>query len=141
MEELTLFKEICRKISLNIPEYASWKWDEERKMAMVILDEEDAELVFFPLFKEFEYHWNFSSQAQGADPAVIEHINANYGLMPGQAFFTSHVLFGHVLGVAWWPWGSQRKVSMRVGLIPVTQNRMSNSLAVECLTQWLDIAM
>lgn len=132
------FQEICSKISLNIPNGYHWQWDRERKMAVIILDEEAAEIVFYPLFKEFRNHWNFAS-INDANEAVNDYIHSEYGLMPGQVFFTSHMVNNTVLGVAWWPWGSDEKVSMRVGLIPV-DIQCPDDFAFQCLSQWLDIA-
>ena len=95
-------------------------------------------MVFYPLFKEFQNHWNFASISQ-ADQAVNDFVHAEFGLMPGQALFTSRMVNNMVLGVAWWPWGSDDKVSMRVGLIPVNID-LQKDFVYQCLNQWLDIA-
>lgn len=136
LDDLVPFEEICRKINLNIPTTYIWRWDAKRHMAVVVLEEEDAELAFYPLFKEFQNHWNFDS-APEADKSVIALMDEKYGLMPGQVSFTSHVLSGLVLAVAWWPWGSERKVSMRIGLIPVDGKQMGPGVAHDCLNRWL----
>jgi hypothetical protein len=60
-------------------------------------------------------------------------------LMPGQVFFTSHMVDQIVLGVAWWPWGDDDKVSMRVGLIPV-HIKLPDPFAYQCLNSWLGIS-
>lgn len=137
IDTLAPFQEICRKICLNIPNRYRWKWDLKRKMAVVILKDEDAEMVFYPLFKEFRNHWNFSSIGEVSE-VVNDYISSEYGLMPGQVFFTSHMVDQMVLGVAWWPWGNDEKVSMRVGLIPVNIE-LSENFARQCLSKWFDI--
>ena len=124
LADLTPFQEICRKICLNIPDQYHWK--------------EDAELVFFPLFKEFIHHWNFMSTPP-EDASIIEWVNAKFGLMPGQVLFTSYPLRNLVLCVAWWPWGESQNVSMRVGLIPLKNARLREGVAYECLRRWLHI--
>jgi hypothetical protein len=134
---LDRFKEICRKICLNIPDSYRWHWDQQRNMAIIVLDEEDAEMVFYPLFKEFRNHWNFSSINEASEE-VNNYIHTEYGLMPGQVFFTSYPVNNAVLGVAWWPWGDDDKVSMRVGLIPVSID-LPDNFAYQCLSQWLHI--
>ena len=138
LEDLAPFQEICRKICINIPAGCTWEWDEQRNMAVNVLDGEDAELVFFPLFKEFNHHWNFSSTPPD-NASIIEWVNAKFGLMPGQVLFTSYPLHNLVLCVAWWPWGEDQKVSMRVGLIPVNSARLRKGVAYECLRRWLKI--
>ncbi len=139
LKDLAPLKEICRKISLNIPDSYCWQWDEKRNMAVVILSEQDAEMVFYPLFKEFQHHWNFTSESDAA-PSVTEFVNSEFGLMPGQIFFTSHMVCGLFLCVAWWPWGSEDKVSMRIGLIPANQEFRQTDIAFKCLGLWLDLA-
>lgn len=134
--DLADFEEMCRKICLNIPDTYGWNWDHEREMAVVALDKEDAELVFFPLFKEFNHHWDFSSPGQ-AEAATAMELNSKFGLMPGQAFFSSRPLCGLILFVAWWPWGKNDKISMRVGLIPAGKNRLKGDLVFKCLGRWL----
>jgi hypothetical protein len=138
VDSLDRFKEICLKICLNIPNTYRWQWDQKRNMAVIVLNEEDAEMVFYPLFKEFRNHWNFSS-IKKASEAVNNYIHAEYGLMPGQAFFTSYPVNNTVLGVAWWPWGDADKISMRVGLIPV-DIELTRDFVFQCLSQWLDIS-
>jgi hypothetical protein len=135
VDDLVKFEEICRKICLNIPAACDWQWDEKRHMAVVVLEQENAELVFFPLFKEFQNHWNFDSTPEEAK-AVSRFVDEKYGLMPGQVFFTSYVVSDLVLAVAWWPWGSDRKVSMRVGLIPVNHNTLGQTAVYQCLSRW-----
>lgn len=139
MEALIPFQEICRKICLNIPESCLWQWDDQRSMAAVILDEEDAEMVFFPLLKEFKHQKKFSSTVD-EDLPISDLIDSEFGLMPGQTIFTSHIISEYVLCVAWWPWGSDDKVSMRVGLIPVNKNKPADNMAYKCLNCWLDIS-
>jgi hypothetical protein len=138
MEELAPFREICRKICLNIPSRNEWDWDVKRNMAVMVLQGEDAELVFFPLFKEFRHHWNFSSTPP--ETTDVSHwVNNQFGLMPGQVVFTSHPLCNLVLCVAWWPWGDDNKVSMRIGLIPINHANLGEQTAFQCLSHWLNI--
>ena len=137
-DKLACFAEICRNICLNIPAYCKWQWDARRDMALMTIQQQDAEMVFFPLFREFKEHWNFASPVQ-AEMMVAKLLNAEYGLMPGQFFFTSRPINDLVLFVAWWPWGCEDKVSMRVGLFSLLTNKSDSDLAMACLTRWLKI--
>ncbi len=138
LEQLTPFQTICQRICINIPESYTWAWDDKRDMAVIQMDSEDAELVFFPLFKEFSHHWNFSS-APPETAGIQRYVNNQFGLMPGQVVFTSYPLYNLVLCVAWWPWGDEQMVSMRIGLIPVNASRLKNGAAYKCLNRWLNI--
>lgn len=138
LSELEPFREICRKICLNIPPACHWQWDAKRNMAVMVLEGEDAELVFFPLFKEFRHHWNFTSSPPDNE-SVCQWVNGQFGLMPGQVLFTSYPLCSLVLCVAWWPWGEDQKVSMRVGLLPAYRAKLREGVAFQCLSRWLSI--
>ncbi|MDA8141693.1 MAG: hypothetical protein M0036_23865 [Desulfobacteraceae bacterium] len=139
LSHLEPFQEICRKICINIPKTYTWAWDSQRDMAVVVLEGEDAEMVFYPLFKEFRHHWNFSSAPPSTD-GIQEYINDQFGLMPGQVVFTSYPLCNLVLCVAWWPWGEDQRVSMRIGLIPINSTRLRNGTALACLSRWIKIS-
>lgn len=138
LAQLVPFQEICRKICINIPDLYTWEWDEKRSMAVVVLQGEDAEMVFYPLFKEFRHHWNFTSKPPSTD-GIQQYVDDQFGLMPGQVVFTSYPLCNLVLCVAWWPWGEDEKVSMRVGLIPVNNCRLRSGIAYECLRRWVKV--
>ncbi|MBI5550489.1 MAG: hypothetical protein HY911_03205 [Desulfobacterales bacterium] len=138
LEDLAPFQEICRKICLNIPPTYCWQWDQKRGMAVVVLCGEETELVFFPLFKEFRHHWSFTTAPPDTED-ISQWVNDRFGLMPGQAVFTSLPLHNLVLCVAWWPWGEDEKVSMRVGLIPIHGIKLRENVAFECLRRWLKI--
>ncbi|MCP4746867.1 MAG: hypothetical protein GY874_12125 [Desulfobacteraceae bacterium] len=136
--QLAPFKEICRKICLNIPENYKWTWDGARAAALMTLSREDSDLVFFPLFKEFKDHWDFISHIQ-AETIIARLIKSEYGMMPGQSFFTSQPICGLVLFVAWWPWGNADKVSMRIGLFSIEQDmEFSPDHSHYLLNQWID---
>jgi hypothetical protein len=139
ISDLAPFKEICRKICINIPPNYRWQWDEQRNMALMVLEDEDAELVFYPLLKEFKHNWGFSTSPP-ENESVCARVNGQFGLMPGQVLFTSHPLCNILLCVAWWPWGEDRKISMRIGLIPAAEINLRNDMAFQCLSRWLNIA-
>lgn len=132
------FREICRKIRLNIPDGYAWQWDDRRDMALMTLDKYDAELVFFPLFKEFRDHWSFGCDGE-AESLVSKLINSEYGLMPGQTFFTTRPIDNLVLFVAWWPWGQADKISMRVGLFATDGAKLATATIHAHLSRWLEI--
>lgn len=132
------FQEICRKICLNIPEYYQWQWDRQRQLALMTMEKSDAEMVYFPLFKEFKEHWSFAS-GSNAEMIIARLINAAFGLLPGQTFFASSPIDSLFLFVAWWPWGDTPKVSMRVGLFPTNSQALHPEFTYACLSRWLNL--
>jgi hypothetical protein len=137
-EKLFPFREICRKICLNIPTERQWLWDQQRDLAWVTLEKEETELVYFPLLREFKDRWSF--QPEGLPETLIAQLlDSEYGLMPGQTFFATPPIEGWVLFVAWWPWGQAGKVSMRVGLLPMRTGSIPTGFTRSCLSCWLPI--
>ncbi len=136
--DLILLKNICHKICLNIPNNCQWHWDHDREMACVEIGKEDAELVFFPLFKEFKYNWDYSSEDL-SEASVASQKNHTFGLLPGQVFFSSGPIGNVLLLVAWWPWGKNDKISMRVGIMPANQKNCQKGFSYDLLNSWLKI--
>ncbi len=133
---LASFKEICRRICLNIPAACRWEWDEKRGTALIVLENPDAELVYFPLLREFRDRWNFTTGQP--DTAAARLLDSEYGLLPGQTFFASPPVENLVLFVAWWPWGRPQTVSMRVGILPLDAERPPG-FAFTLLSRWLPL--
>ncbi|KJS31596.1 MAG: hypothetical protein VR64_10660 [Desulfatitalea sp. BRH_c12] len=136
-EKFAPFKGICGKICLNMPDNACWEWDHTRRVALITLEKQDAELVFYPLIKEFEDHRKFSSPSETESP-IARTITSEFGLMPGQSFFLSNPIENIVLFVAWWPWGTAERVSIRVGLFRLKPETAPDCTESTCLKQWLN---
>jgi hypothetical protein len=137
-KDLESFKEICRRICLNIPAEYGWKWDQQRDMAMIILDKQDSDMVYFPLLREFRDRWNFSTGLP--EMLIATLIDNEYGLLPGQTFFASQPIGSLVLFAAWWPWGDEDKITMRVGLFQLERSKFTGDLAFSHLSRWLPIS-
>jgi hypothetical protein len=131
------FKEICRRICLNIPGGCCWQWDHQRDMARITLEKQDSELVYFPLLREFNDRWSFALSPPEA--LIARLLDAEYGLLPGQTFFASQPIGSLVLVAAWWPWGDEDKVSMRVGLLQLDRSRIIPGLSFSHLSRWLPL--
>jgi len=72
----------------QLPDSYQWQWDAKREMTVIVLDGRDAELVFYPLFKEFSNHWNLASTPPNPTE-ITRWVDANFGIMPSQVMFTS----------------------------------------------------
>jgi hypothetical protein len=129
---------ICQRIRLNVPSQCSWKWDREFDLALLVFDMEDADLLYFPLVKEFEKQWDFDTINDPSN-SFCSYVNSAFGLVPGQKLFTTNVLDGITLFAAWWPWGDDTKVSLRIGLISTTDPEKGKELHKTHLKNWFSI--
>jgi hypothetical protein len=129
---------ICARISLNVPEQCSWQWDGEFELALLVFDMKDSDLMYFPLSKEFDKQWDFTS-IEDPSNSFCTYINSAFGVVPGQMVFTSNEIDGLMLFAAWWPWGDESKVSLRVGLISSKEPEKSKALHKAHLQSWFSI--
>lgn len=138
---LSKFKDICFKISLNLPSENKWTWDEETGHALVVFKKESLELIYIPVSNEFAEEWDFVSIA-GASELVSALAESDYGLIPGQKLFTAYddEIENLLLFATWWPWGDSDSFSLRVGIFCRDEKIINPGEIKEYLTDWLKIS-
>jgi len=136
--DLRPLETICRRIALNIPNDCRWQWDREFNLALTIINRQDEITVELPLKLEFAHQWDFSSINE-ADAPVRHYFHTGFGVVPGQKIFTSDPVNGVTLFVAWWPWGDDERISLRVGLVSSEADGIANTEAKALICTWLDI--
>ncbi|MBN1932535.1 MAG: hypothetical protein JW786_13110 [Desulfobacterales bacterium] len=135
---LEKFEKICKQISLNLSPSSKWRWDSEFNLASVVFDHEDADLIYFPLSDEFDKKWDYLTIESSSQP-INDYINSIFGLVPGQKIFTSTEDSGLTLFAAWWPWGDESKISLRVGMLPLKGQVLDQNEIKKLLTDWFNI--
>ncbi|WP_319525519.1 hypothetical protein [uncultured Desulfosarcina sp.] len=129
---------VCRKISLNIPDHCPWRWDREFNLALTVIDKQDEIMIELPITLEFNHKWDFST-ISGADAPVRDFFQSGFGVVPGQKLFTMDPLQGMVLFAAWWPWGDDERISLRLGLLSITDQKLDSSDVKRLICGWLGI--
>ena len=133
------FSDICTKISLNLPKASAWRWDDSFKTALVAFEKTDADLVLFPLIKEFDQQWDFSSLQDATGP-FFEYFQSAFGMIPGQRVFTTQCEGSATLFAVWWPWGDDINISLRVGLFTETDLGSDPVPKQILLSRWLNLS-
>ncbi len=138
---LEKFKDICFKISLNLPSESKWTWDEETGHALVVFDKEALELIYIPVSNEFAEEWDFISIG-GAPELVTALADSDFGLIPGQKLFTAYddEIESLLLFATWWPWGDSDSFSLRVGIFSPDKKLINRQEIKGHLIDWLNIA-
>lgn len=136
--DLDALATICQRISLNLPENSPWRWDREFNLALAVIDKQDAIVVELPLTLEFTHKWDFTT-INDAEAAIREFFQAGFGIVPGQKVFTMDPLNGVVLYAAWWPWGDDARISLRLGLAAVGGEKLANREAKRLICRWLNL--
>ena len=137
--EFEELKTISQRVSLNIPENCPWRWDKEFNLALTVIDRQDEIMVELPLTLEFADKWDFAT-IQDADEPIREFFQAGWGIIPGQKVFTSHPVNGNVLYVAWWPWGDDERISLRMGLMSISVEKLNPAEVKKLICDWLNLA-
>lgn len=135
LEEL---KSISQRISLNLPKDSPWRWDREFNLALTIIDRQDEIMVELPLQLEFANVWDFTT-INGADTPLRDFLEAGFGLVPGQKIYTSNIVHDVVLYAAWWPWGDDERISIRLGLLSVSGGKLKRETVKSLICSWLNL--
>lgn len=112
---LNLLKDICLTLKEVVPGPNPWRWDEEFNVARIVFRQNDAAQVLSTLDTLFKNRYDFNTIEQSSS-CVDAAINALLGIIPGQTIFTQETGDGTLLFAAWWPWGNELYVSLRVGM-------------------------
>lgn len=136
--DLDALKTISQRISLNLPENAPWRWDREFNLALTVIDRQDEIMVELPLTLEFPHKWDFSTIGD-ADAPIRDFFQAGFGIVPGQRVYTSNPVDGVVLYAAWWPWGDDERISIRLGLVSVSNEELPKPEVKALVCSWLNL--
>lgn len=136
--DLDPLKTVCQRISLNIPENCPWRWDKDLNLALTVLDRQDEIMVELPMTLEFSNKWDFSNIGD-ADATVRDYFQAGFGIVPGQKVFTMDPVNGVVLYAAWWPWGDDERISLRLGLVSVSGENLEHPEVKSLICNWLGL--
>ena len=136
--DLDALENVCQRISLNIPKNCPWRWDKEFNMAVTVIDRQDEIMIELPLVLEFTHKWDFAS-IQDAEAPVRDYFQAGFGVVPGQKVFSMDPVDDVVLFAAWWPWGDEARISLRLGLFSVSDAPLDNAEIKYLICRWLNL--
>lgn len=129
---------VCQRISLNIPDRCPWRWDKEFNLALTVIDRQDEIMIELPLTLEFAHKWDFAT-IDDADQPVRDFFQSGFGVVPGQKVFTTDPVQGIVLFAAWWPWGDDERISLRLGLVSLTERKLDRAEVKDLICGWLNL--
>ena len=136
--DLDALETVCQRISLNIPKNCPWRWDKEFNMALTVIDRQDEIMIELPLVLEFTHKWDFAT-IQDAEAPVRDYFQAGFGVVPGQKVFSMDPVNDVVLFAAWWPWGDEARISLRLGLFSVSDAPLENAEIKNLICRWVDL--
>jgi hypothetical protein len=137
-KDLDGLRSVCQRISLNVPDTCPWCWDKEFNLALTVIDRQDEIMIELPLTLEFPHSWDFTT-INHADPCIRDFFQSGFGVVPGQKVFTTDPVNSVILFAAWWPWGDDARISLRLGLVSTSDKKLVNAEVKKLLCDWLNL--
>ena len=128
------FENVCRELLSAFQGVLSWQWESRFEVALAEFSLNDKDKVRAILERYLNIAWDSSSI--GRAPDNVQKI-ASYlgGLRSGQLLFTSDPNQDAFIFGAWWPWGDEQTISIRIA---PSDKRLSDSEMAELITQFKD---
>jgi len=95
-------------------------------------------MIELPLTLEFSNKWDFAT-INDAEAPIRDFFQAGFGVVPGQKVFTTDPVNGVVLFAAWWPWGDDERISLRLGLVSLSDQKLENAEVKDLICSWLNL--
>lgn len=107
----------CKNISSAFQGLLSWKWDDRFGVVLAQFGTEDKDKIRSILDQHFDSSWEISS-IKTAPANVLAAADFLGGVSEEQVLFTSTVENETLIFCAWWPWGNEKTISIRIAPYP-----------------------
>jgi len=134
----TRLEESCRKLMATLGKKITWKWDKRFETVLAEFSVADKEIIYQAIAPHMGKIWD--TDTIGDIPSVVQMVMDYFGGMnPGQRLLTSDVDVDGLLLCAWWPWGNNTTISIRIGVFADSLNDEENEELTEHFRSWFDI--
>lgn len=131
-------KNTCDTIQKETSDVTSWEWDDRFNTALCVLPQEKSGDVYSLVKKEFTENW--ATESITAAPKIIQNLSGEIlGVRQGQFLFTKDSLDRVIVFAAWWPWESDQRVSLRIGLHALSGAKYKSKELHGRLKEWFRI--
>ena len=128
----------CKQLFDEFRGILSWKWDDWVGTILAEFSADKKEDIRAILEKFFPASWD-SSNIDTA-PQIVQTLDEHLGgIRPTQLLFTTHPDHNAFVFCAWWPWGSQMTISLRIAIFDKNLSKAEESKLIEQLKVWAQI--
>lgn len=107
------FEKLCQEMLDAFGGVLTWKWDPRFESLLIEFGQDNMQSIRDVLDKHLNYVWEKASLKQA--PEVVQEVGDRLGgLMTNQLLFSSDTDKGIRIFCAWWPWGDQSTISIRL---------------------------
>jgi len=110
----TFIEKQCSSVRASLTDILAWKWDDRFGLARAEFKVKDADTVRIAILKELPIEWDHTT-IQKASGNIRKIANSMGGIGKGQILFSAEPENSVTLFCAWWPWGDEETVSVRIG--------------------------
>ena len=110
----TFIEKQCSSVRTSLTDILAWKWDDRFGLARAEFKVKDADIVKDTILKELQTVWDHTTIAK-ASGNIRKIVNSMGGIGKGQILFSAEPENSVTLFCAWWPWGDEETVSVRIG--------------------------
>ncbi len=130
-------KNTCLLLKQSISPEFKWEMDNRLNASLISFNSGDAEAILENISKIFDNQFD-SSSINKASKQEKKLAKTLFGITKGQFLFTTNeddlTLFG-----AWWPWGDNSKISLRIGIFTIQNGLIDDDEIKKSLTDWFAI--
>ena len=128
----------CKELWSGFQGVLSWKWD--GRFQAVLAEFSAAKKVDVRTILERSLRNAWESSNIGSAPDRVREISGRLGgLRPGQLLFTSDPGQETFIFCAWWPWGDNKTISIRIGSSSKKLSDPEKAEMVQLLKKWFGI--
>jgi len=126
MSQDLVMENLCQGICEDSMEVLNWNWDEHFQTVLSQFSKNEKDKVMDIVSNHFNSTYDHQSISSASDTAQMS-VRDLGGLREGQMFFFQELEDGRNLFGAWWPWGNDQTISIRIGFSLGSANNELNS--------------
>jgi hypothetical protein len=134
----TRLEKSCRQLVNTLGKKLTWKWDERLETVLAEFSVTDKESIHQILAGHMGKTWEPDNA--GSVPGVVQMVIDYFGgLNPGQTLLTSDPDQDGLLLCAWWPWGNDTTISIRLAVFADSLSDGDNEELTRAFRGWFGI--
>jgi len=135
---LSVIESICKNLLDDFHGMLSWKWDDWIGTILAEFDAGESADVRALLDKYLPVSWESANITTAPD--IVQKLDRHLGgLRPTQFLFSSDPSSDDFVFCAWWPWGNQANISLRVGILSQDMSKEDDEKFNKRIRVWAGI--
>lgn len=136
--DTSMLEKVSRDLADAFKGLLTWKWDPRFETVLAEFSVSEQEKVIQIIKTHMGDIWDGGNFQQA--PEIIKIVIKFFGgIHPGQELFTTQTDRDDLLICAWWPWGNQQTISIRLGVFAQSLNDADNKKLTQMFKGWFNL--